>query len=385
MIASEKRFMWVMDILRSENGPLGTVEDYVWKKEYQKRGAVHWHMLLWVKPGTVPNHAIMAELPRGSDTNDKTSAYLRKLVMQMMQHKVCVPSRCLKGSRGKPLASCKYGFPFHIPQNCEMLDEDCVRYIYVRRLEEDRLVVPYNPELMILWGAAHNVQRVSRHGFEMYLAKYISKPEPSTNIHLPENASEPERYLRTRVIGAVECLEVLMGFHQHHMTRQVTFLHTELQPKQRMLKHKAELETLGDEAEDIYVQTKLESYLNRPVQLATLTYPEFFQWWQAATSSQQKKAVKAAEEDEEFSIRTRGSDDFGDFLTAKQIRESSKQHLAELITENEWQPDSGDALLVLMRCLQYKGVDTVVLKATEEHYASHGVALENRNVEIPLS
>ena len=60
------------------------------------------------------------------------------------------------------------------------------------------------------------------------------------------------------MIGAVECLEVLMGFHQHHMTQQVTFLHTELQPKQRMLKHKAELEALGDEAEDIYVQKKLE-------------------------------------------------------------------------------------------------------------------------------
>ena len=82
----------------------------------------------------------------------------------------------------------------------------------------------------------------------MYLAKYISKPEPSTNIHLRENASEPERYLRTRVIGAVECLDVLMGFHQHHMTRSVTFLHTELQPNQRMLKHKVELEALGDEA-----------------------------------------------------------------------------------------------------------------------------------------
>ena len=99
----------------------------------------------------------------------------------MMQHKVCVPSRCLKGCRGKPLAPCKYGFPFHVPQNCEQMDEDCVRYVYVRRHEEDRLVVPYNPELMI---AAHNVQRESRHGFEVYLAKCISKPEPSTNIHL---------------------------------------------------------------------------------------------------------------------------------------------------------------------------------------------------------
>ena len=290
VIAAEKCFLWVMDILKSENGPLGTVQDYVWKKGYQKRGAVHWHMLLWVKPGTVPNHAIMAELPRGSDTSDEACAYLKKLVMQIMQHKVCFPSRCLMGCRGKLLTSCKYGFPFNVPQNCEMLDEDHVRYIYVRRHKEDRLVVPYNPELMILWGAAHNEQRVSRHRFEMYLAKYISKPEPSTNIHLPENASEPERYLRTRVIGAVECLDVLMGFHQHHMTRQVTFLQTMLQPKQHMLKHKAKLEALG---EDIYVRTKLESSLQRPVELATLTYSEFYQWWQSATCAHRKKSHKS--------------------------------------------------------------------------------------------
>ena len=33
---------------------------------------------------------------------------------------------------------------------------------------------------------------------------------------------------------------MLMSFHQHHMTKQITFLHRELQPKKRMLKHKAE-------------------------------------------------------------------------------------------------------------------------------------------------
>ena len=118
----------------------------------------------------------------------------------------------------------------------------------------------------------------------------------------------------------VECLELLMGFHQQHiMTQQVTFFHTELQPKQCMLKHKAELEALGDEAEDIYVQTKLEAYLNRPVELATLIYPEFFQWWQAAISAQQKKAEKAAEEDEDFCIHAHGSDDFGNFLTLSKL------------------------------------------------------------------
>ena len=75
-------------------------------------------------------------------------------------------------------------------------------------------MVPFNLEIALLWGAAHNIQKVSRHGFEMYLAKYISKPEPSLSIQLPENAS---------VIGSVEALEVLMGFHQYQMTRQVIF------------------------------------------------------------------------------------------------------------------------------------------------------------------
>ena len=90
---------------------------------------------------------------------------------------------------------------------------------------------------------------------------------------------------------------------------------------------------------------------NRPVEVATITYSEFFQWWQPATSAQQRKAAKAAEENQEFSVQTRGSDDFGDFLVAKQMRDDSQQQLAQLLSENEWQPDSADTLLTLIRCL----------------------------------
>ena len=121
----------------------------------------------------------------------------------MQQHKTCYRFRCFRGSHGKTLSKCKYGFPFKIPEPGECID-DGVRYLDIRRQKEDALVVLYNPEIAILWGAAHNVQKVSRHGFEMYLAKYISKPEPSLSIQLPENASEPQRYLPTRVIGSVE-------------------------------------------------------------------------------------------------------------------------------------------------------------------------------------
>ena len=168
-----------------------------------------------------------------------------------------------------------------------------MRYLYIRRHDEDKNVVPYNPEIAILWGAAHNVQVVSKHGFEMYLAKYISKPEPIFKIELSEKCSEPQRFLRTHVVGSVEVLDVLMGFHQNQMLRQVIFLQTELNPYQRMLKPKFELDSLSEDSEDIYLQTKLEAYLKRPTQLDSLTYPEFYQWWRSATQDEQRKAARA--------------------------------------------------------------------------------------------
>ena len=124
----------------------------------------------------------------------------------------------------------------------------------MRRHDEDKNVVPYNPEIAILWGAAHNVQIVSKHGFEMYLAKYISKPEPSLKIELPEKCSDPQRFLRTCIVGSVEVLDVLMGFHQNRMSRQVIFLQSELNPCQRMLKPKFQLDSLSEDSEDIYLR-----------------------------------------------------------------------------------------------------------------------------------
>ena len=32
---------------------------------------MHWHMLVWVKEGTAPKHAVMAEMPRGPDIGDE--------------------------------------------------------------------------------------------------------------------------------------------------------------------------------------------------------------------------------------------------------------------------------------------------------------------------
>ncbi len=128
----------------------------MWKKEYQKRGAFHWDILFWVKPDTTPDWVVLAEVPRLLDIQDKdlqnVGIYLRKIVLKMQHHRRCFLNWCFKGSFGKHLPQCKYGFPLKIPQEAEELDEECIRYLHVRKQHKDRLVVPYNPEIAILWG-----------------------------------------------------------------------------------------------------------------------------------------------------------------------------------------------------------------------------------------
>ena len=385
VLAAEKRYRWLINLLKSDDGPLGQIQELVVKKEYQKRGAVHWHMLVWVKPGTAPPHAVMAEIPRGPDTSDKVAAYVRKIVETMMLHKVCNPNRCLKGIYGKPLTKCKYGFPYSTPQPCRELDEDHIRYLDMRRLTEDAVVVQYNPEIAILWGAHHNVQHVSKHGFEQYLSKYISKTEPSCKIDLPENCSEPQRYLRTRVIGAIEALDVLMGFEQHHSTRVVVYLPTELKPSRKTLKPKRDLESLPDDSENVYCETKLEKYLQRPPQLDRLTYPEFFRWWDLASSAQQQKATDAAAEGGTYSVARQGADDFASFMDASRCLQSAESSLSQLLNGSTYRSAGRDDFIALVKSMRYHDVPKVVIDAVIKHFEGEGIDVGNTNVHLALS
>ena len=331
-----------------------------------------------------PRHAIMAELPRSPNTSDKRAQYLRKLVEQMLQHKTCYLSRCFKGSNGRTLEYCKYGFPFTVPEVEERIDDDNVRYLYTRRHNEDALVVPYNPEITILWGTSRSIQRVSTLGFQQYLAKYISKPEPSINIQLPENCSELRRYLRMRVIGSVEALEVLMGFHQNQMFRQVIFLHTEMQPNQRMLKPQKILQTLDDNDEDIYLQTKLETYLQRPSRLAPLTYPEFYQWWHPSTSPESSRFTPNTCSDKQpiSAIGSKGTDDFTVYMTVKRVHDMAFNKLLTLLSTSSTQVKTSHDLLALTGSLELYELPAQVITVLNSHYRDKGFEPLPQNLHL---
>ncbi len=186
---------------------------------------------------------------------------------------------------------------------------------------------------------------MSKHGLEQYLAKYISKAESSCKVELPENASLPQRYLQTRVIGSIEALEVLLSFHQSRMTQQVTFLPTKLSPMQRMLKRLIDLSVLQDDSEYIYLAMRFETYLVRSPQLSDVLYEEYYQCWRP--------------DDNSHSICSKGKDDFQAFQFAIPLADARLEFEC-CIEECDMAINTNDQLLALLRSVACLGVSAAV-------------------------
>ena len=241
VLAFQKRFRLFREkVLENVNGPLGQVNGYWWRVEYQQRGALHVYMVVWCRPDTILEDAVIAELPRSEDLNDQFTQASRSYVQKFHIHCKCVPERCFKGPGGKVLDHCKYGFPFKIEKS-DRPEESGMRMLYRRRCKEDSRVVPYNLPILLLMGAHVNIQRVTSGGWELYLAKYVAKAEPSFDLKLPEDTTEPERYLRTPVVGRLKVENNLLGFNVCRSSRTIIYLPTTIKPDYGFLKRKKHL------------------------------------------------------------------------------------------------------------------------------------------------
>ena len=193
VVAFVKRFTLFMDtFIKKKNQVFGQVEDWWYRMEYQNRGGIHIHMVIWCDLLTKPPNKISAQMPRFTHPTDSTQPHpvneqLRQYVKSFHIHR-CRPDRCFKGPRGKRLKKCKYGFSFDINAE-ERLDESGVRYLYVRQHDEDKWVSPYILELLLFWCGHANVQRVTKNGYEMYLAKYIAKSQCPDKIVLTDKTT----------------------------------------------------------------------------------------------------------------------------------------------------------------------------------------------------
>lgn len=250
VVAFQKRFQLSREkVLEDSNGPLGQVNDYWWRVEYQRRGALHVH------------------------SNDRFTQACRSYVERFQLHGACNPERCFKGPGGRVLDHCKYGFPFKT-EEYDRPDESGMRMLYRRRCKEDSRVVPYNLPILLMMGAHVNIQRVTSGGWELYLAKYVAKAEPSFDLNLPEGTTDPERYLRTRIVGRLEVENNLLGFNVCRSSRSVIYLPTTIKPDYGFLKRKEHLPE-DPSSTDVFYDTLFEKYLDRPDELQDVLYPDY--------------------------------------------------------------------------------------------------------------
>ena len=157
-----------------------------------------------------------------------------------------------------------------------------------------------------------------------------------------------------------------MGFHQSQMSRQVIFLHSEINPAQRMLKPSFKLKQLQDDDSDIYLQTKFQTYLLACILSLTQSFI-------GGGAQQLLLKTKKASEVESYTIQCKGSDDFGEFMCAKQKFNNALTILSEKLSNCELEVRDGYDLLALCRALQRLNIPKRVFSAIQRYYNDLGI------------
>ncbi|RNA06979.1 DNA helicase ATP, partial [Brachionus plicatilis] len=274
----------LMKEIKSDNGLLGKVENYWTRIECQNRGSLHAHILLWIK--NVKKDLVCAEIPNCSDD---VSFNVRNLVKKYQIHR-CVDRRCFRNNK-RFFKKCKYGFSFEICEN-DYIDGNS-KYFYKRKKNEDRDVVPNNPELLMLWNGHVNLQYCTKRGIEQYLVKYISKVEPSfKGKEMKSESNQVKNYFDLRIVSSVEAAAFVLGHHFVQSNMKVTFIPTSLPGDEfKFLKKREELIEMDPEDQDIFKKSALDYYLKRPKGAITdsLTIFEFHQKFQVYVKNSKTK------------------------------------------------------------------------------------------------
>jgi len=163
-----------------KDGLFGAVVSNIYVIEYQKRGLPHAHIIITLHPMYKLNNKnkvdkfIHAELP-----DPVTNPELFHLVTKNMLHGPCnEKSACWKKKK------CSKKFPYAFNEETKLDEDDQATYrrsnngrVFVKNefAYTNQYVVPYNPYLLIRFGAHINIEKVSSTKAIKYLFKYVFK------------------------------------------------------------------------------------------------------------------------------------------------------------------------------------------------------------------
>ena len=218
---------------------LGKVTHHFYKKEYQARGAPHYHILLWIEGDPVAGsddgdvvlqwiqERITCRIPE-----EASNPELHQLVTKYQFHKCNSYCRRRKRVKDTFITRCRFGFPRQERDEATLLTvEECMKLSHRKmynlpRSKVETRINNYNPLILMLWKANMDLQYVGESSLAIaqYVTGYVTKAERSNMQELwPEVSSHSSVYsklfsfgvrsLRSRECGLYEASDLLLGDH----------------------------------------------------------------------------------------------------------------------------------------------------------------------------
>ena len=236
--------------LKSNDQPLGKLEDFFWRVEFQVRGSPHIHAMLWIRDAPVIGTAqgardapafidryVSTQIPPISD--DPAQMDLRDLVLRVQQHQH-------GDSCQRPNIGCRFGYPKEAPQentrmrtNADVNLRRADSYV-TKRGPGDAFTNAYNPTLLRVWRANMDIQLISNsYAAAAYCAGYMTKAETGgirqavreglATLPAGSSAYQQLRRIGTSVLGKREIslqeqVYTLMGQPLHGSSRSIVKL-----------------------------------------------------------------------------------------------------------------------------------------------------------------
>ena len=210
---------------------LGRIIAHVYTIEFQKRGLLHAHMLLFFKNEDKPrtpqdiNALVSAQIP-----DPQAQPVLYEKVKRHMIHGPCGQLNpacpCMKNGH------CSKGFPKPLANETKFSVDGYPHYerhhghnVFVRNHTlDDQNDVPYNPYLLAKYDCHINVEVCTTVKSVKYIFKYIHKGHDCASVELRSGAinhDEIQDYLNARYVGPHEAIFRLLELRLHEMSHTI--------------------------------------------------------------------------------------------------------------------------------------------------------------------
>ena len=310
----KRKLTKMLDIFKSGTA-FGKHKAHMYTIEWQKRGLVHAHILMWVEPRM---HADQIDSIISAEIPDATvDPELFNVVRKNMIHGPCgvlnPDSVCMsekKCSKNYPKAfiaetqTGKDGYPSYRRRKPGDGGNEFKLTISKNKksvMVDNRWVVPYCPFLSKIFQAHINVEFCHHIGAIKYVCKYLFKGSDKAMMGLQDDNRDDEVLLfqRSRYVSTNEAIWRILGFPIHEHFPPVEHLHVHLENRQRVVYDTNQTDSLREQLQR--KQTKLTAFFHlctHDAFASTLLYchvPRYYAWQPKTFHWQRRKLGQAVE------------------------------------------------------------------------------------------